>query len=73
MSDDQPSIEEIEAAIPDDRKHMSFGGPDEDILDVMDRMDKRAEELRDGESRDGNDGVRPVPPHVDQPSEGDDR
>jgi hypothetical protein len=39
MSDDKPTIEEIEEAIPEERKNMSFGGPDEDILDVMDRMD----------------------------------
>jgi len=34
------TLEEIEAAIPDEKKNLSFGGPDEDILDVMDRMDE---------------------------------
>jgi hypothetical protein len=44
MSDKKPTIEELEAAIPEERKNMSFGGPDEDILDVMDRMDEDDEE-----------------------------
>jgi len=45
MSDDKPTIGEIEDAIPEERKNLSFGGPDEDILDVMDRWeDEEADE-----------------------------
>jgi len=45
MSDDKPTIEEIEDAIPEERKNLSFGGPDEDIPDVMDRWeDEEADE-----------------------------
>lgn len=45
--DDKPTIAEIEEAIPDERKNLSFGGPDEDILDVMDRMEEKREAYRD--------------------------
>jgi hypothetical protein len=47
MSDDappQPTIEEIEEAIPEERKNLSFGGPDQDILDVMDEMEERQQD-----------------------------
>ena len=37
---DKPTIEEIESAIPDERKELSFGGPDEGIIDVMERHEK---------------------------------
>jgi len=37
---DPVTIKEIEETIPDDRKKLSFGGGNEGILDVMDRMDK---------------------------------
>jgi len=33
-------IEDIEDAIPDERKNLSFGGPDQDVIDVMDEMEK---------------------------------
>ena len=44
MSDAEPTIEDIEDAILDERKNLSFGGLDEDIIDVMDRMDERMED-----------------------------
>jgi len=47
MSDDKPTIEEIEDAIPEERKNLSFGGPDEDILDVMDRWDDQTDNAGD--------------------------
>jgi len=47
MSDDKPTIEEIEDAIPEERKNLSFGGPDEDILDVMDRWDDQTDNAAD--------------------------
>lgn len=41
MSDkNSPTIEEIEETIPDERKNLSFGGPDQDIIDVMDEMEE---------------------------------
>lgn len=40
--DQLPTMEEIEDAIPEDRKKLSFGGPDEGIIDVMDRMEEEA-------------------------------
>jgi len=43
MSEKRPTIEEMEEAIPDERKNLSFGGPDEDILDVMDRWEEEAD------------------------------
>jgi len=50
MSDDKPTIKEIEEAIPDERKNLSFGGPDEDILDVMDRWeDKEIDDTEDSD------------------------
>jgi len=33
-------IKEIEDAIPDERKNLSFGDPDQDIIDVMDEAEK---------------------------------
>jgi len=36
----KPTFEEIEDAIPDDRMHMSFGDEGEDIIDVMDDIEK---------------------------------
>jgi len=42
MHDELPTMEEIEAEIPDDRKNLSFGGEGESVLDVMDRKDKEA-------------------------------
>ena len=39
-SDELPTIEEIEEQIPEDRKHMSFGGEGETIIDVMDDIEK---------------------------------
>jgi hypothetical protein len=43
VSDDE-IIEEIEDVIPDERKNLSFGGPDEGIIDVLEDADKRAHE-----------------------------
>lgn len=37
-----PTIQEIEDAIPDERKNMSFGGEGEDVIDVMERSEKRS-------------------------------
>jgi hypothetical protein len=41
--DTTPTIEEIEDAIPEERKNMSFGGPDQDIIDVMDEMEEEVQ------------------------------
>jgi hypothetical protein len=49
MTDDKPTIEEIEDAIPEVRKNLSFGGPDEDILDVMDRWEDEETDDTEGE------------------------
>lgn len=45
------TIEEIEEAIPDERKNMSFGGPDEDIIDVMIQAEQ------DRHERQGHEGT----------------
>lgn len=37
-----PTIQEIEDAIPDKRKNMSFGGEGEDVIDVMEQSEKRS-------------------------------
>jgi len=52
MTDDdpQPTIEEIEDAILEERKNLSFGGPDQDILDVMDEIEERRQNDEEGES-----------------------
>jgi hypothetical protein len=49
MTDGKPAIEEIEDAIPEERKNLSFGGPDEDILDVMDRWEDEETDDTEGE------------------------
>jgi len=38
----QVTIAEIEEAIPEERKNLSFGGSDEGLIDVMEREDKKA-------------------------------
>jgi hypothetical protein len=43
----KPTIEEIEEAIPDEQKNMSFGGPDEDIIDVMIQAERKTHEYQD--------------------------
>ena len=40
----KPTIEEVEAQIPDDRKNLSFGGEGEDIIDVMEQSEVDAHE-----------------------------
>jgi len=40
MNDKLPTMEEIEAQIPDERKNMSFGDEGETIIDVMDEHEK---------------------------------
>lgn len=40
-----------------------------DVIDVEKHRDR---DLQDGESRDGSNGTRPVPPGVDSPTEVDD-
>jgi len=37
-----PTLEEIEESMPEERKNLSFGGPDEGIIDVMERAEKDA-------------------------------
>lgn len=31
-----PTLQEIEESIPDERKNLSFGGPEQGLMDVMD-------------------------------------
>jgi len=39
MTENNPTIEEIEESIPEERKKMSFGGDGEDIIDVMEQSE----------------------------------
>lgn len=50
-TESQPTIDEIEDAIPDERKNMSFGDADESLIDVLEKADKEAHERgqHDGE------------------------
>jgi hypothetical protein len=41
MSEPKPTLEEIEDAIPEERKNLSFGGPDEGLIDVMEKHEKK--------------------------------
>ena len=43
---DDGELQQIEESIPADRKHLSFGGSGETIIDVMDRADRDAHERR---------------------------
>jgi hypothetical protein len=47
----QPTIEEIEETIPDERKNLSFGDADESLIDVLEEADKEAHER--GQHEDG--------------------
>ena len=40
----KPSIQEIEDAIPDERKNLSFGDEDEGLIDVMEQSEREAHE-----------------------------
>jgi hypothetical protein len=53
---DKPTIEELEAQIPEDRKNLSFGGEGEDIIDVMEQSE------RDAHERGAHDGDHPTCP-----------
>jgi hypothetical protein len=50
------TIKEIEDAIPQERKNLSFGGPGEDIIDVMEQSEIDAHE------RGAHDGDHPTCP-----------
>jgi hypothetical protein len=39
---DENIIEDIEEAIPEERKNLSFGGPDEGLVDVLEDADEQA-------------------------------
>ena len=53
----QVTIKEIEDAIPEEMKNLSFGGEDEGLIDVMDRSERKAHERG---SHDGNHPTCPV-------------
>jgi predicted RecB family nuclease len=36
----EPTIEDLEDAIPDERKNLSFGDKDESVIDVMEETEK---------------------------------
>jgi len=56
----------------DDRDAAAIAALQRDLARVAPLRFDRASELRDGESRDGDGGTRPVPPHVpNTPPEGD--
>jgi len=56
MTDPKPTIEELEDAIPDERKNLSFGDEDEGLIDVMEQSEIDAHE------RGAHDGDHPTCP-----------
>ena len=52
----QPTLEEIEDAIPDERKNLSFGDEGEGLIDVMERSERKAHEYG------SHDGTHPTCP-----------
>jgi len=56
MTDPKPTIEELEDAIRDERKNLSFGGEEEGLIDVMEQSEIDAHE------RGAHDGDHPTCP-----------
>jgi hypothetical protein len=53
---DKPTLEELEAQIPEERKNLSFGDADEGLIDVMEQSEREAHE------RGAHDGEHPTCP-----------
>jgi len=56
MTDDTDLIAEIETAIPDAKKNLSFGGEGEGLIEVMERSEREAHH------RGAHDGEHPTCP-----------
>jgi len=59
MTDPKPTIEELEDAIPDEKKNLSFGNEDEGLIDVMEQSEREAHK------RGAHDGTHPTCPLCD--------
>ena len=60
MTDSKPTMDELEASIPEERKNLSFGGEGESIIDVMEQHET------DMHERGNHDGDHPTCPVCDE-------